>query len=301
VTPVEVAQTPRHFTTSLDALDPWQTGIAGSLTLVAGFGTVLETRRIANRQIEASRKEADEVIAATRAQTEATFKQTEMTIRLERERNESEARAFRALLEAAMSRVLAETAWARRTYPQDSKTGAFVFDHGMLCLGGLFAFRPAASLYSGSSSATASRARRSFAGGLQAEGVQILSAGHFEDAATERASLRLPRGSSAVSGRVALTASTTATAKLRCYVRARRTGRKGETAMVRSRVLLSAIFATLGVAFAGCAAPLSRGYYAGGYPYGIHGYYCGEWSVWPGVSCVHVGPPERVYPPPADP
>ena len=77
--------------------------------------------------------------------------------------------------------------------------------------------------------------------------------------------------------------------------------RFGETAMVRSRVLLSAIFATLGVALAGCAAPLSRGYYAGGYPYGIHGYYCGEWSVWPGVSCVDVGPPERVYPPPADP
>jgi hypothetical protein len=112
---------------------------------------------------------------------------------------------------------------------------------------------------------------------------------------------RLPRGSSAVSGRVALTASTTATAKLRCYVRARRTGRKGETAMVRRRGVLSAIFATLSVALAGCAAPLSRGYYAGGYPYGIHGYYCGEWSVWPGVSCVDVGPPERVYPPPADP
>jgi hypothetical protein len=71
--------------------------------------------------------------------------------------------------------------------------------------------------------------------------------------------------------------------------------------MVRSRVLLSAIFATLGVALAGCAAPLSRGYYAGGYPYGIHGYYCGEWSVWPGVKCVDVGPPERVYLPPADP
>ena len=68
--------------------------------------------------------------------------------------------------------------------------------------------------------------------------------------------------------------------------------------MVRSRVLLSAIFATLGVALAGCAAPLSRGYYAGGYPYGIHGYYCGEWSVWPGVSCVDVGPPERCIPRP---
>jgi hypothetical protein len=82
-----------------------------------------------------------------------------------------------------------------------------------------------------------------------------------------------------------------------------RAGQKGkdEAAMVRSRVLLSAIFATLGIALAGCAAPLSRGYYAAGYPYGINSYYCGEWSVWPGVSCVDVGPPERVYPPPADP
>ena len=70
--------------------------------------------------------------------------------------------------------------------------------------------------------------------------------------------------------------------------------------MVRSRVLLSAIFATLGVALAGCAGPFSRGYYAGGYPYG-NGYYCGAWSVWPGVSCVDIGPPERVYPRPADP
>jgi hypothetical protein len=44
--------------------------------------------------------------------------------------------------------------------------------------------------------------------------------------------------------------------------------------MVRSRVLLSAIFATLGVALAGCAAtPLYPGYYP--YPYG-GAYYCGE-------------------------
>ena len=70
--------------------------------------------------------------------------------------------------------------------------------------------------------------------------------------------------------------------------------------MVRSRVLLIAIFGTLTIALAGCAAPLSRGYYAGGYPYGTQGYYCGEWSAWPGVSCVDVGPPERAYPPPAD-
>ena len=65
-----------------------------------------------------------------------------------------------------------------------------------------------------------------------------------------------------------------------------RTGRKGETAMIRSWILLSAIFATFGVALAGCAAtPFSPGYYAGGYPYGISGYYCGEWRVWPGASC----------------
>ena len=53
--------------------------------------------------------------------------------------------------------------------------------------------------------------------------------------------------------------------------------------MVRSRVLLSAIFATLGVALAGCAAPLSRGYYIGD---SGRAYYCGEWRVWPAVSCV---------------
>ena len=36
------------------------------------------------------------------------------------------------MLEAAMVRVLDEAAWARKTYPQDSKTGAFVFDHQSL-------------------------------------------------------------------------------------------------------------------------------------------------------------------------
>ena len=70
--------------------------------------------------------------------------------------------------------------------------------------------------------------------------------------------------------------------------------------MVRSLVLLSAIFATLGVALAGCAAP-SPAVTTRRLSYRIHGYYCGEWSVWPGVSCVDVGPPEQVYPPPADP
>jgi hypothetical protein len=58
--------------------------------------------------------------------------------------------------------------------------------------------------------------------------------------------------------------------------------------MVRKWALVSAIFATFGVALAGCASPtLSPGYYAGGYPYGTLGYYCGEWRAWPGAQCLH--------------
>jgi hypothetical protein len=113
VIPVE---TPWHYTTWPDALDHWQTIIAGGFALLAGFGTVVATMIIANRQIAASREEADRVIAATRAQTEATFKQTEATVRLEDLRNASEAEAFRVMLEAAMARVLAEAARTRRTY-----------------------------------------------------------------------------------------------------------------------------------------------------------------------------------------
>ena len=49
--------------------------------------------------------------------------------------------------------------------------------------------------------------------------------------------------------------------------------------MVRGRVLLSAIFATLGVALAGCAAPsLPPGYYISGDPPGTSEYYCGDVS-----------------------
>jgi hypothetical protein len=94
----------------------WQTLIAGVLALLAGFGTVAATMIIARRQIASSREEADRVIAATRAQTEATFKQTEATVRLEDLRNASEAEAFCVMLEAAMARVLAEAARARSTY-----------------------------------------------------------------------------------------------------------------------------------------------------------------------------------------
>jgi hypothetical protein len=43
--------------------------------------------------------------------------QTETTVHLERERDASEARAFHAMLAAAMDRVLAEAAWARKSYP----------------------------------------------------------------------------------------------------------------------------------------------------------------------------------------
>ena len=50
VIPVEVTQTPWHFTTWLDLLDHWQTGIAGGLAFAAGFGTVVATMIIARRQ-----------------------------------------------------------------------------------------------------------------------------------------------------------------------------------------------------------------------------------------------------------
>jgi hypothetical protein len=108
---------PWHFTTWLDLLDHWQTGITGVLALAAGFGTVVATMIIARRQIAEAREEADRVIAATREQTKVTAEQTETTVRLERERVLSEAEAFRVVLEAALDRVLDEAAWARNNYP----------------------------------------------------------------------------------------------------------------------------------------------------------------------------------------
>ena len=109
---------PWHYTTFPEALDHWQTLIAGVLAFAAGFGTVVAaiwaiwvTRSTAKKQIDASREEADKVIAATREQTETT-------VRLERERVLSEADAFRAMLDAAMVRVLNEVDWPRKTYPQ---------------------------------------------------------------------------------------------------------------------------------------------------------------------------------------
>jgi hypothetical protein len=95
----------------------WQTLAAGLFALLAAVGTIWATRSTASRQIKAARKEADRVIAATRAQTEVTAKQTETTVRLAQKRDEDEYGAFRILLEAAMTRVLDEAAWARSVYP----------------------------------------------------------------------------------------------------------------------------------------------------------------------------------------
>ncbi len=103
----------------------WQTVIAGVLAFAAGVGTVVAaiwaigaTRSTAKKQIDAAHAEADRVIAATRDQTKVTAEQTATTFRLEQERIASEARAFRAMLEAAMGRVLTEAAWAKEAYPQ---------------------------------------------------------------------------------------------------------------------------------------------------------------------------------------
>ena len=104
--PVEVTQTAWHFTTGLDLFDHWQTVIAGVLALAAAFGTVVATMIIARKQIAVAQKQID------------------TTLRLEQERVASEATAFRAMLEAAMVRVLSEVAWAKETYPQLMKQDA---------------------------------------------------------------------------------------------------------------------------------------------------------------------------------
>lgn len=115
--PVEVSETPWHYTTFWEAVDHWQTLIAGVLALAAGILTVVVTRRVANRQIAASREQADRMVAAAREQTSVTSEQTAMTVRLERMRDAGQARAFRAMLEAATERVVAEAATARKAYP----------------------------------------------------------------------------------------------------------------------------------------------------------------------------------------
>jgi vacuolar-type H+-ATPase subunit H len=129
----------RHLVDDRWHIDKWQTLITGLLALGAAVGTILATRATAHKQIDAARQqadkqidaareqadkqiaaareEADRVIDAARNQTKVTADQTATTVRLERERVENEDRAFRAVLEAAMARVLTEAAWARKTYP----------------------------------------------------------------------------------------------------------------------------------------------------------------------------------------
>ena len=120
---------------AIDLLDHWQTLFAGILALLAGFGTVVATMIIARRQIAASREEAEGVIAATREQTWVTAEQTRTTERLQKMRDASEAKAFHVMLEAAMARVFAEAAWARKTYPHilGQAQGASIDAQGRRC------------------------------------------------------------------------------------------------------------------------------------------------------------------------
>jgi hypothetical protein len=85
----------------------WQTLIAGVLAVLAAW-----------RTIRATTKSADREVAASQAQTAVAQKQIETTIDLARKRDANEYDAFRAMLEAAMTRVLAEVAWAKQTYPE---------------------------------------------------------------------------------------------------------------------------------------------------------------------------------------
>jgi hypothetical protein len=85
----------------------WQTLIAGVLAVLAAVGTIWATIKSANREIKASQD-----------QTAVAQKQIETTVHLAQTRDANEYDAFRALLEAAMTRVLAEAAWAKTTYPR---------------------------------------------------------------------------------------------------------------------------------------------------------------------------------------
>ena len=88
----------------------WQTLIAGVLAVLAAWRTIRATTKSANREIDASK-----------AQTAVAQKEIETTVRLEQDRVASEARAFRVMLEAAMTRVLGEAAWAKKAYPETFK------------------------------------------------------------------------------------------------------------------------------------------------------------------------------------
>jgi hypothetical protein len=83
----------------------WQTLIAGLLAVGAAWRTIRATTESADREVEASK-----------AQTAVAQQQIETTVRLEDLRKAREALAFLAMLQAAMTRVLAEADRARETY-----------------------------------------------------------------------------------------------------------------------------------------------------------------------------------------
>src|SRR6516164_5766245 len=109
-------------------VDHWQTLIAGGLALLAGIVTVWGTLRAANRQvkaandaadrdIKAAKEAADRQIAAAKEQTKAAQHQTAVTRDIERRRIAREGYAFHAMLEAAMSAVVADVEVARKLPP----------------------------------------------------------------------------------------------------------------------------------------------------------------------------------------
>jgi hypothetical protein len=100
---------PWHFTTLLDALDHWQTLLAGVLAVLAAWRTIRATTKSADREVKASQD-----------QTAVAQKQIETTIQLAQKRDEDEYDAFRLMLEAAMTRVIDEVPLARTAVSVDT-------------------------------------------------------------------------------------------------------------------------------------------------------------------------------------
>jgi hypothetical protein len=83
----------------------YQTIVAGVLAVLAAGGTIWATIQSAKREI-----------AASQAQTEVAQEQIATTLRLDRQRVARELYAFRAMVEAAMGRVIAEAREAREIF-----------------------------------------------------------------------------------------------------------------------------------------------------------------------------------------
>jgi hypothetical protein len=83
----------------------YQTLVAGILAVLAAGGTIWATIQSANREI-----------AASQGQTKVAQEQIATTLRSERQRVARELYAFRAMVEAAMGRVIAEAKEAREIF-----------------------------------------------------------------------------------------------------------------------------------------------------------------------------------------